>query len=183
MASVSKTCLVRFDNVRYSVASRAVGRPVEVQAYAGRIVIRQDGAIVAEHARSFTRGETVYDPWHYVPVLARKPGAWRNGAPFKGWVLPSGLERVRRKLRGTDDGDRQMVGILAAVLTDGLATVEAACAEALDQGTHSADVILNILTRKRDTAPPVTIMTPEALRLRHVPVADCARYDSLRRID
>ena len=183
MASVSKTCLVRFDNARYSVASRAVGRPVEVQAYADRIVIRQDGVVVAEHVRSFTRGETVYDPWHYVPVLARKPGAWRNGAPFKGWVLPSGLERVRRKLRGSDDGDRQMVDILSAVLTDGLAMVETACTEALDQGTHSADVILNILTRKRDTAPPVTIMTPEALRLRHVPVADCARYDSLRRID
>jgi hypothetical protein len=25
-------------------------------------------------------------PWHYVPVLARKPGALRNGAPFKEWV-------------------------------------------------------------------------------------------------
>ena len=181
MASVSKTCLVRFDNVRYSVASRAVGRPVEVQAYADRVVIRQDGAIVGEHARSFTRGETVYDPWHYVPVLARKPGAWRNGAPFKDWVLPSRLERVRRKLRGSDDGDRQMVAILAAVLTDGLATVEAACGEALDQGTHSADVILNILTRKRDPAPAMTVLTPGALHLRHAPVADCARYDSLRR--
>ena len=182
-AAVSKTCLVRFDNVRYSVTSRAVGRPVEVQAYADRIIIRQDGAIVAEHARSFTRGDTIYDPWHYVPVLARKPGAWRNGAPFKNWVLPSGLERVRRKLRGSNDGDRQMVKVLAAVLTDGLSTVEAACAEALDQGTHSADVILNILSRKRDTLPPMTSMTPEALRLRHVPIADCTRYDSLRRID
>jgi transposase len=182
-AAVSKTCLVRFDNVRYSVTSRAVGRPVEVQAYADRIIIRQDGAIVAEHARSFTRGDTIYDPWHYVPVLARKPGAWRNGAPFKNWVLPSGLEGVRRKLRGSNDGDRQMVKVLAAVLTDGLSTVEAACAEALEQGTHSADVILNILSRKRDTPPPMTIMTPEALRLHHVPIADCTRYDSLRRID
>jgi transposase len=182
-AAVSKTCLVRFDNVRYSVTSRAVGRPVEVQAYADRIIIRQDGAVVAEHVRSFTRGDTIYDPWHYVPVLARKPGAWRNGAPFKNWVLPSGLERVRRKLRGSNDGDRQMVTILAAVLTDGLSTVEAACAEALEQGTHSADVILSILSRKRDTPPPMTIMTPEALRLRHVPIADCTRYDSLRRID
>ena len=35
-ASVSKTCLVRFDNNRYSVSSRAVGRPVEVHAYADR---------------------------------------------------------------------------------------------------------------------------------------------------
>ena len=33
-ASVSKTCLVRFDNNRYSVAARAVGRPVDVRAYA-----------------------------------------------------------------------------------------------------------------------------------------------------
>ncbi|MBV1703175.1 MAG: IS21 family transposase [Hyphomicrobiales bacterium] len=180
-ASVSKTCLVRFDNVRYSVTSLAVGRPVEVQAYADRIVIRQDGMIVGEHTRSFTRGQTVYDPWHYVPVLARKPGAWRNGAPFKDWVLPAGIERVRRKLKGSDDGDRQMVDILAAVLTDGLIIVEAACGEALDQGTHSADVILNILARKKDTGPALTILTPQALQLQHAPVADCARYDRLRR--
>jgi transposase len=52
-ASVSKTCLVRFDNNKYSVAANAVGRPVEVQAYADRIVISQDGRIVAEHRRSF----------------------------------------------------------------------------------------------------------------------------------
>src|SRR3954447_6639657 len=83
-ASVSKTCLVRFDKNKYSVAARAVGRPVEVQAYADRIVIRQDGAIVGEHRRCFGRGETIYDPWHYVPVLARKPGALRNGAPLLG---------------------------------------------------------------------------------------------------
>jgi transposase len=180
-ASVSKTCLVRFDTNKYSVSSRAVGRPVDVHAYADRIVIRQDGQIVGEHARCFGRGETIYDPWHYVPVLARKPGALRNGAPFKDWLLPASLERVRRQLRGSDDGDRQMVTILSAVLTDGLATVESACAEALAEGVHSADVILNILARSRDPAPPVTIMTPDVLRLHHAPIADCNRYDRLRR--
>jgi transposase len=180
-ASVSKTCLVRFDNNKYSVASRAVGRPVEIQAYADRIVIRQDGAIVGEHRRRFGRGETIYDPWHYVPVLAKKPGALRNGAPFKDWLLPASLERVRRKLKGSDDGDRQMVQILSAVPTDGLAAVEAACAEALAGGVHSADVILNILSRRREPSPVPTIITPEALRLRHLPLADCARYDQLRR--
>jgi hypothetical protein len=93
-ASVSKTCLVRFDNNKYSVASRAVGRPVEIQAYADRVVIRQDGVIVGEHRRRFGRGETIYDPWHYVPVLARKPGALRNGAPFKNWPLPASLSPI-----------------------------------------------------------------------------------------
>jgi uncharacterized protein (DUF427 family) len=57
--------------------------PVEVHAYADRIVIRQDGEVVAEHRRSFGRVQTVYDPWYYVPVLARKRGALRNGPPFK----------------------------------------------------------------------------------------------------
>jgi transposase len=181
LASVSKTCLVRFDNNKYSVAARAVGRPVEVHAYADRIVIRQDGRIVGEHRRSFGRGETIYDPWHYVPVLARKPGALRNGAPFKDWVLPAAIERVRRKLAGAGDGNRQMVNILTAVLTDGLPGVEAACAEALAEGVHSADVILNILARRRDPMTPVRILTPDALRLQHEPAADCVRYDSLRR--
>ena len=180
-ASVSKTCLVRFDNNKYSVAASAVGRPVEVQAYADRIVIRQDGRIVAEHPRSFSRGDTVCDPWHYVPVLARKPGALRNGAPFKDWVLPAAIERIRRKLASTDDGSRQMVDILNAVLTDGLPAVEAACAEALGHGVHSADVVLNILARQREPAPPANIMTPAALTLRHAPIADCSRYDNLRR--
>ena len=136
---------------------------------------------MGEHRRRFARGATIYDPWHYVPVLARKPGALRNGAPFKAWLLPASLEQVRRMLKGSDDGDRQMVKILSAVLTDGLAVVEAACAEALAGGVHSADIVLNILARRRDPGPVATILTPDALQLRHAPIADCARYDGLRR--
>ena len=180
-ASVSKTCLVRFDNNRYSVAASAVGRPVEIRAYADRIELRQDGRVVGEHPRCFGRDQTIYDPWHYVPVLARKPGALRNGAPFKDWILPASLERVRRKLGTAPDGGRQMVAILTAVLSDGLPAVEAACAEALGEGVHSADVILNVLARAREPTRTITIMTPDALRLHHEPAADCARYDNLRR--
>ena len=180
-ASVSKTCLVQFDKNKYSVMAHAVGRPVEIHAYADRIVIRQNGQIVADHTRCFGREQTIYDPWHYVPVLARKPGAMRNGAPFKDWSLPGALGRVRQKLKGLKDGDRQMVAILTAVLDDGLPAVEAACTEALSAGLYSSDVVINALSRQRPTVAMPLIQTPEALRLRHEPVADCARYDSLRR--
>src|SRR6516165_11294197 len=54
-------------------------------------------------------------------------------------------------------------------------------AEALGQGVHSADVVLNILARKRQLLPAAPILTPAALSLHHAPAADCARYDSLRR--
>ncbi len=104
-----------------------------------------------------------------MPVLARKLGALRNGAPFRDWALPAALERVRRKLAGSDDGDRQMVAILAALLTDGLTAVEAACAQAMSEGVHSSDVIINILTRRRDPGPVASILTPDALTLRHAP--------------
>ncbi len=180
-AAVSKTCLVRFDSNKYSVAAKAVGRPVEIHAYADRLVIRQDGEVVGNHVRRFGRNQTVYDPWHYVPVIARKPGALRNGAPFKNWVLPAAIDRVRRRLAGSHDGDRQMVDVLGAVLSDGLPAVEAACAAALRQGLCSGDVILNILARAREPEPVPSILTPATLALDHAPRADCGRYDALRR--
>jgi hypothetical protein len=102
-------------------------------------------------------------------------------APFKDWLLPAAIERVRKKLSGSHDGDRQMVKILAAVLADGLSAVEAACTEALAEGVHSADVILNILSRRRDPAPVAPIQPPEALKLALPPVANCDRYDQLRK--
>jgi hypothetical protein len=88
---------------------------------------------------------------------------------------------VRGRLAAAADGDRQMVDILSAVLTDGLAAVEAACGEALRDGVQSSAVILNILARRREAVAPEPVLTPAALRLQHEPAADCARYDSLRR--
>ena len=155
-----------------------MGRTVEVCAYADRIVIRQNGETVGEPPRCFERNQVVYNPWHYVPILKRKPGALRNGAPFKDWALPSALGRVRAGLGRHDDGDRQVVKILGAVLEDGLEAVEAACAEALAEGACSADVVLNILARRRQPAPPALIPTAAALRLRLEPtVKELADFD------
>src|SRR4029450_6540362 len=100
--------------------------------------------------------------------LARKPGALRNGAPFKDWVLPAAMERVRRKLAGADDGNRQMVDILAAVLTDGLPAVEAACAQASAHGRHPGDGIRNHRCRP---PPPTPSRRPSPLPPRRAPPA------------
>src|SRR3546814_20657432 len=86
--------------------------------YATRIVIRQGDDIVAEHARRYGRDQTIYDPWHYVPVLAKKTGALRNGAPFKQLALPPGLERLSSRRKESSDGDRQMVKSLTATTVD-----------------------------------------------------------------
>src|SRR5476651_1946221 len=135
------------DHNRYSVDARAAGRMVLVRSHAERIVVLLGEAVVADHARSFRRDQVIYDPWHYLPVLVKKPGALRNGAPFKDWDLPPALAKVRAKLRGHADGDRQFVKILAAMPDHGVAAVEDACAEALLAGIASGDVVVAILAR------------------------------------
>ena len=181
--AVTGTCLISFDRNRYSVLSTMARRTVQVRAYADRIIVRCGEEVVAEHPRTFGRNRTIYDPWHYLPVLARKPGALRNGAPFQDWDLPPALARLRRKLGNGDDADRRFVRVLSAVLIDGLDPVEAAVREALATGTASDDLILNILARHREPPRPLTIITSEDSALRHPPIADCARYDQLRTFD
>jgi hypothetical protein len=137
-----------------------------------------NGQRVGEHRRVFGRDATLYNPLHYLPILARKPGALRNGAPFREWELPPALAGVRT--RRSHEADRQFVAILGAILTDALDAVEAACHEALKDGPCGCDVILNILARRHDVTQPTPVEVPATLRLRIEPAADCARYDGLR---
>ncbi|QXX76710.1 IS21 family transposase [Methylovirgula sp. HY1] len=178
----STTCLIMADHNRYSVDARAAGQMVLVRSHAERIVVLLGEEVVADHPRQFRRDQIIYDPWHYLPVLMKKPGALRNGAPFKDWELPAGLAGVRAKLKSHVDGDRQFVKVLGAVLDHGLAAVEAACAEALEADIASGDVILTVLARRLQPPLPPSIATPDALRLKIEPTADCARYDSIRKV-
>jgi len=177
---ISTTALVAYDGNRYSVKATAVGCPASLRAFAERIVVMQDGGVIADHPRHFGRHQVVYDRWHYLPVLQRKPGALRNGAPFRDWELPAPLTGMREALGRRDDGDRQFVGILGAVPTYCLAAVAAACAEALTIKAPSRDVVPTLLSRAHDTPPLPPCDLPAHLPILHTPpLADCQRYDAL----
>jgi hypothetical protein len=77
-------------------------------------------------------------------VLARNPGALRNGAPSKEWVLPAALERVRHRFVIAAATGRWSTS-RARCSPTACPAVEAACAAALAHGVHSADVVLNIV--------------------------------------
>src|SRR5512147_432020 len=91
-------------------------------------------------------------------------------------IVGSSLARFKNSLGADNQGNPLHVrsDLSFYILSDGLASVKAACAEALDQGVHSAGVVLNILARKQDPAPAVSILSPEALRLRHAPARAAA---------
>jgi hypothetical protein len=132
---VSPTCLVNFDRNHYSTSSKVAGQSATLRATAGLIRIVKDGEVVGEHIRQFGQGKTIYDPWHYLGILERKPGALRDGAPFMDWDLPAGIQRIQKRLLSRAGGDREFVEILVAARDHGLEVTDAACLQALSNGT------------------------------------------------
>jgi hypothetical protein len=177
---VSSTCLIRYDRNHYSVDSKLAGNTATVRASADRIKVISNGEIVADHPRQFGRDKVIYDPWHYLNVLKRKPGALRNGSPFQDWELPVSLRRVRSYLSNRPGGNKDFVDILCAASRHGLELAEKACAKALAEGTIRGEIIINIIARDLDPHPVDPATVPNSLRLTIEPIADCSRYDSLR---
>jgi hypothetical protein len=155
-ARVSSTCLVAVARNRYSV-------PCEL----------------ASHERLSDRGQTKYDWQHYIPLIQRKPGALRNGAPFLD--MPEPLQQLRRALLRDPGGDRVMAQVLAIVPTAGLDAVLVAVELALEgtrQGRVSVEHVVNVLARLNAVPAPENVMT--ALQAATPPLANTERYDSLR---
>ncbi len=175
----SLTSLVRYDRHHYSVESSVAGRAVTLRAWANRIQVLCDGKLVAEHKRAFKRDGVTYEPWHYLGVLEKKPGALRDGAPFKQWLLPAPLQTIRSKLEGLDSGDKAFISLLCAVRDFSIAAVAAACADALAQGVIQTEWILNRLSRTAAQTALEHIVVVDSLALNEEPEADCQRYDTL----
>jgi len=60
----------------------------------------------------------LYDWRHYVSLLQRKPGALRNGAPFK--TMPEPLQHLQARLLRHPGGDRVMAQVHMAITLRGL---------------------------------------------------------------
>lgn len=178
LCRVSSTCLATYDRNRYSVPAEYAGQRVSLRAWADRIRMVANTQVIADHPRHFTRDRLILDPWHYLPVLERKPGALRHGLPFRDWVLPAPIARVRERLMQTAQGDRGFVQVLQAIRDHGLEPVSVACTLVLEQGTVSAPIILNHVSR---LISPIRNLPQIAttLGLNIEPVANCQRYDTL----
>ncbi|MBT9491218.1 MAG: transposase, partial [Paucibacter sp.] len=168
MMRVSSTCLVRVDRNRYSVPADFAGKVVSGRVFANQIRLVVDGQVIAQHGRRFGRDQLIFDPWHYLPVLDKKPGALRNGAPFVEWELPKAVKAVRDRVLKQPRGDHAFVELLLAAreLT-------------LECGVVTASVVMNELRRLTAPERPERISLPEQLRLQVEPMADCSRYDHL----
>jgi transposase len=178
-ARVSSTSLVSVARNRYSVPCELVGQMVSTRLYPNAVAVAAGDEIVAQHDRLSNAGETRYDWQHYIPLLLRKPGALRNGAPFAD--MPEPLQWLRQGLLRRPGGDRVMAQVLAIVPQAGLDAVLVAVELALEAGPPgkvSVEHVVNVLARLNAAPTPPTAAT--ALQVAVPPVANTSRYDSLR---
>ena len=175
-ARVSSTCLVTVNRNRYSVPCELAGQMVSTRLYPARVCVVAGDMVVARHERIVDRKQVRYDWQHYIPLVQRKPGALRNGAPFAD--LPAPLQRLRQGLMRHAGGERVMAQVLAAVPTAGLPAVLVAVELVIESGVLSAEHVENVLARLNAAPQPECVET--SLELKEAPVANTSRYDSLR---
>jgi transposase len=179
-ARVSSTCLVSVARNRYSVPCELAGTMVSTRLYPSEVVVVAVDSVVARHERLNAASQTRYDWQHYIPLLQRKPGALRNGAPFTD--LPAPLQQLRRALLLQPGGDRAMAQVLAIVPIAGLDAVLVAVELALEgappSGRVSVEHVVNVLGRLN--AVPVPPSAATTLQVSTPPLANTSHYDSLR---
>ncbi len=177
LARVSSTCLVTVERNQYSVPCHLANRKATIHLYADKVDICTESDVVARHTRLLARDQVSYDWQHYIPLIEKKPGALRNGAPFEDMPLLFAQLRTALRHRERQQGDRIMAKVLAAVPVHGLETVLSAVKQLLDAGVTSLEQVVNVLSRLNDLPIPAQVET--SLKLTEEPLADTARYDSL----
>lgn len=179
LVKVSKLCLVRWDRNSYSVPAEWAGKVVSVRATAQQICVVADGQMLAEHPRCFQYDQLICNPWHYLSLLEKKPGALRHGAPFQDWDLPSAIQQVRNRLLQQSQGDRAFVDCLLLAREHGLDALEAACELALETGVVTGSLIQNEMRRLTEPSRPKELNAGHRLQLEMEPQANAQRYDHL----
>ena len=186
---VGKTPYVRFDLNDYSVPHNNVRRRLSVAASPTRVRILDGTQIVAEHSRSYGKGEQIEHPSHIDALTAEKAAARHHRAidrlshavPSTHQLLIESADRGYKLGRVTSE----LVFLLEQYGADELS---AAVAEALERGVPHPHAVRQSLERRRqqrDLPPPLSISLLSHPKLRDIVVQphDLAAYDMKKESD
>ncbi len=153
---VNSLSLVRYKANDYSVPVAYGHREVLVRGYVHQVVISCGEKVIARHRRSYEKGDFIYDPIHYLPLLERKVGALDQAAPLAGWELPREFDTLRRLLesRMGKGGKREYVQVLRLMETFSRQEVHQGVRDALRLGTIGYDAVKHLLLCRIEHCPP-----------------------------
>lgn len=186
---VRKTPLVRFDLNDYSVPHSHVQRTVTLTASERRVRILDGPTLLAEHPRSYSRGEQIVDPKHVEELVEYKRGARRHRGFHQLFAAVPRCEELMQQLaeRGENLGT-QTAGLLRLLGQYGPVRLDKAVREALINKAPRFQSVQLLLERRQQELgqpPPLPVTLSKELQQRDLSVRphDLEDYDRLGGID
>ena len=182
-AIVSPHARITFDGNRYSVPPQLVRRPITIRANHAQLRLLHEGQVVAQHVRSYERGQVLVLPDHRLAALTlrQRPRQQALEQEFDAWGPEARAFHLGLNSRPvkTSVHVRRLLNLAQLY---GRTEVLAALARALELATYDAASVENLLLaeRRRRQLPTPTLPAPQRRELIddiELEPADPARYD------
>ena len=182
-AVVSPHARVAFDGNRYSAPPQFVRKPLTLRAGRDELRLLHEGQVVAQHVRSYERGQLLVLPEHRLAALTlrQRPCQRAPEQDFDAWGPEAREFHLRLNSRPIKTGVH-LRRLLKLAQVYGRTEVLAAISRALELQTYDAAYVENLLLaeRRRRQLPTPTLPTPKRRELIddiELDPADPAQYD------
>lgn len=183
--SVAKTPYVRFDLNDYSVPHTQVRRNVTVMASLTRVRVLDGSEVIADHPRSYDKGEQVEIPAHIEALIGTKRNARHHrGQDRLAHAAPSSAALIQQAAKRGTPLPRVTAQLVQLLDDYGASELEQAITEALAHDVPHPNSVQQVLERrreKRDLPPPLPLSLPDNDKVRDIVVRapSLADYDPL----
>jgi transposase len=182
-AVVSPQARIAFDGNRYSVPPQFARRPLTVRARRDELRLLHEGQVVAQHVRSYERGQVLVLPEHQLAVLAlrQRPRQQALAQAFDAWGPAARAFHLHLDRQPIKTGVH-LRRLLRLAQLYGRTEVLAAMARAVELASYDAAAVEHLLLaeRRRRQLPTPTLPTPKRRELIddiELDPADPAVYD------
>jgi transposase len=182
-AVVTPHARIEFDGNRYSTPPPWVRRPVVIRANRDAVRVLHEGQVVAQHVRSYERGQLIVLPDHRLAALAQRHRSRGSALEQEFDALGPEARQFHLQLKSqpvkTGAHLRRLLGLARLY---GVVELRSALTRALELAAYDAAYVENLLLaeRRRRRLPTPTLPTPRRRELIEeiaLEPADPAVYD------
>ncbi len=179
----AKTPYVRFDLNDYSIPHQYVHKPLSVSADLERLQIVEGDQCIAEHQRSFGKGEQIEQEAHINALWLEKTHAKLHRGQDRLSHASAHAQTLLQQSAQRGHVIKTTVRLLNQLLDDyGRDELHVALGEALDRQSPYPEAVQHVLERRRDEQhlpPPLAVAVPAKVKHYSVKLARLADYDKL----
>ena len=151
---INKFAEVQFQTNRYSVPTKFAHRNACIEVYEDRIRIVVADEVVAEHQRSFGRGQEFLDIRHYLHVLKHKHRAAETAAVLSDGRIPAELRALfeRYRIANPRSATKEWTKVLALLEYVSREELAQMITHSCARGTDDPDAIALLVTQRKAPA-------------------------------